>query len=331
MSIRNTHHTLASLLRGVTCRVVGSSGSLAESGVTSVTSDSRTATPGSLFVALSGTGTDGHKYLENAVANGCTAVLCETGRVSEDQLQKLKAVVIETPDTNTAYAAAAANFYDRPAEKLTLVGVTGTNGKTTVTYLLEQVLLQAGHGVGVIGTINNRYTLADGTKKIIGTRFTTPEAMLLQQLLREMVDCGVEYVVMEVSSHALAQRRVGELFFTVVAFTNLTRDHLDYHLDMDDYFQAKTRLFTQHLVEGGRAVLPVSDGKPETQAWLATLHEVCGQTGKRIVSWGEGKAASVSLVDHTPGSPERISFCRRRPDSTVFPHLSSDASISTIF
>ena len=304
MSIRNTHHTLASLLRGVNCRVVGSSGSLTEKGVTSVTSDSRTVTPGSLFVALSGTGTDGHKYLENAVGNGCTAVVCETGKVSENQLQKLNVVVIETPDTNKAYAAVAANFYERPAEKLTLVGVTGTNGKTTVTYLLEQVLLQAGHGVGVIGTVNNRYTLADGTKKIIGTRFTTPEAMLLQQLLREMVDCGVEYVVMEVSSHALAQRRVGELIFTVVAFTNLTRDHLDYHLDMDDYFRAKTRLFTEHLVEGGRAVLPVLpdvESRPENPAWLATLHEVCSQTGKKVVSWGEGENASVSLVNHTAG------------------------------
>ena len=296
MPVWNNRQTFASLLRGVDYKILRSTGSLEEHPVASVSSDSRTVAPGGLFVALSGTGTDGHQYLENAVANGCTAVLCETGRIGPDRLSALNAMVMETPDTNRAYAAVAANFYDRPAEKLTLVGVTGTNGKTTVTYLLEQVLLQAGHSVGVIGTVNNRYTLADGTKRVIGTRFTTPEAMLLQELLREMVDHGVESVVMEVSSHALAQRRVGELFFTVVAFTNLTRDHLDYHLDMDDYFRAKTRLFAEHMTDDGTAVLPVKNG-PGDPVWLAALHEVCGQ-GRKVVTWGEGEAASVGLVDH---------------------------------
>ncbi len=297
MSVSNNCKTLASLLRGVDCKILSPIESPVEHLVTSVSSDSRTVTPGGLFVALSGTGTDGHRYLENAVNNGCTAVLCQTGRVGPDFLAGLKAVVLETPDTNKAYAAVAANFFGRPAEKLTLVGVTGTNGKTTVTYLLEHVLLRAGHGVGVIGTVNNRYALADGTKRISGTRFTTPEAMLLQQLLREMVDRGVEYVVMEVSSHALHQRRVGELFFDVVAFTNLTRDHLDYHLDMDDYFRAKTRLFAEHMKAGGAAVLPVMAG-PDP-AWLSTLHDVCSE-GTKVVTWGESEAASVRLVEHMP-------------------------------
>lgn len=298
MSVSIKFHSLASLLRGVDYRPANSAGSLEESIISWVSSDSRTVTRGGLFVALSGTGTDGHRYLENAIDNGCSAILCEAGRVDAEQLQKLPVAVLETPDSNSAYAAVAANFFDRPAEQLTLVGVTGTNGKTTITYLLEQVLVQAGRSVGVIGTVNNRYSLADGTKKIMGTRFTTPEAMLLQELLREMVDHGVAYVVMEVSSHALAQRRVGELLFELVAFTNLTRDHLDYHLDMDDYFRAKCRLFTEHLKEGGTAVLPVLDPGTGTPVWLKTLHERCAQ-GKKVLTWGASEAASVSLVEHT--------------------------------
>lgn len=301
MSARKTHHTLASLLRGVDCRVAGScaGNSLEEYSVTSVTSDSRTVTAGSLFVALPGGENDGHAFLENAIDNGCAAVLCQTGRVSPNQLQAWKVAVIETADTYKAYAAVAANYFDRPAEKLTLVGVTGTNGKTTVTYLLEQVLQQAGFRVGVIGTINNRYTLPSGEQKVLGTRFTTPEAFLLQQLLREMVDQGVEYVVMEVSSHALAQQRVGEIFYSVVAFTNFTRDHLDYHLDMEEYFQAKTKLFSEHLVDRGTAALPVLDEHAENPEWLRSLHEICNKSGKKIISWGEGEAALVRVESIT--------------------------------
>lgn len=301
MSIRESHYTLASLLKGVNYRVVGScaADSLDECSITSITSDSRTVIPGSLFVALPGAESDGHNFLENAIHNGCAAVLCAAGRISPHHLQDWRVVVVETADTHSAYAAVAANYFDRPAEKLTLVGVTGTNGKTTVTYLLEQVLLKSGFSVGVIGTVNNRYTTKNGEQRIIGTRFTTPEAFLLQQLLREMVDQGVEYVVMEVSSHALDQQRVGEIVFAVAAFTNLTRDHLDYHIDMDEYFRAKAKLFSEYLVERGTAVLPVLDERSENPPWLRSLHEICAGNGKKIVSWGENEPALVSVGSFT--------------------------------
>ncbi len=301
MSTRKSHYTLASLLKGVDYRVVGScaANSLEGCPITSITSDSRTVIPGSLFVALPGAESDGHNFLENAIHNGCAAVLCAAGRLSSGQFQDWRVAVVETADTYNAYAAVAANYFDRPAEKLTLVGVTGTNGKTTVTYLLEQVLLKSGFSVGVIGTVNNRYTAKNGEQRIIGTRFTTPEAFLLQQLLREMVDQGVEYVVMEVSSHALDQQRVGEIVFAVAAFTNLSRDHLDYHLDMDEYFRAKAKLFSEYLVERGTAVLPVLDERSENPAWLRSLHEICAGTGKKIVSWGENETAIVSVGSFT--------------------------------
>jgi murE/murF fusion protein len=285
----------------VDCRIVGphADESRKECQITSISSDSRTVAAGSLFVALPGVESDGHNYLENAIANGCAAVLCESGRIAPQQIRDWQVVVVETPDTYNGYAAVAANFFERPADCLTFVGVTGTNGKTTVTYLLEQVLLRAGFSVGVIGTVNNRYTLKNGEKRITGTRFTTPEAFLLQQLLREMVDQGVEYVVMEVSSHALAQQRIGEIPFAVAAFTNLTRDHLDYHLDMEEYFRAKTKLFSGYLAARGTAVLPVLDDRSENPSWLRSLHEICVKGGRKIISWGDSEKAMVSIASFT--------------------------------
>ena len=298
MPTRKSLHTLGSLLRGVSCQVVGPCAvSLNDYAVSSITSDSRTVEKGSLFVALPGAQSDGHNYIGNAIGNGCAAILCEAGRLDSEQLQDRNVVLIETADTYSAYAAVTANYFDRPAEKMTFIGVTGTNGKTTVTYLLEDVLLRAGYCVGVIGTVNNRYTPADGRRKILDTRFTTPEAFMLQQLLREMVDHGVEYVVMEVSSHALVQQRVGEISFAVAAFTNLTRDHLDYHSDMDDYFRAKTLLFSDYLQIQGTAVLPVLGGQMEKEPWLTYLHELCSVPGKKIVSWGTGEKAQVRLMN----------------------------------
>ncbi len=263
--------------------------------IVSVTADSREAVPGSVFVAVRG-GRDGHDYIWQAVESGCTAIICSSGRLTSDQAKELQVTVIELRDTAKAYAAMAANYFGRPGEKLRLIGVTGTNGKTTITYLLEHVLVEAGFSVGVIGTVNNRYTTNSGEKKILSTRFTTPEALLLQELLREMVDKGVEYVVMEVSSHALAQSRAGTLLFDVAAFTNLSRDHLDYHRDMDEYFQAKLSLFSDHMKDGGIAVLPHLQQEAANEGWLATLHALCATSCQSIIGWGKGTAARVRLV-----------------------------------
>lgn len=299
MSSSKAHTTVSSLLKGLNFKILNSlSGkSIDDQLVSSVTADSRKAAADGLFVALPGAICDGHNFLQAAVAGGARAIVCGTGKLTEDQAGLLQVTVIEVEDTAKAYATIAANYFGRPADKLKLIGITGTNGKTTVTYLLEQVLLQAGLAVGVIGTINNRYTGKNGDRKILQTRFTTPEAFSLQEVLLEMADNGVDYVIMEVSSHALAQSRIGSILFDAAAFTNLSRDHLDYHADMEDYFQAKTILFAEYMKDTGIAVLPALQGSPEERVWLRRLYATCVKNCRRIKRWGEAEDADIRLQD----------------------------------
>jgi len=270
--------------------------------VATVTSDSRELLGGALFFALVGGEFDGHDFLLEAVRSGCCGVFCKPKRLSKKETQRcidLGVAVIEVDDTAGAYATAAANYHGRPAEQLTMIGITGTNGKTTVTYLVEDVLKEVGIGVGVIGTVNNRYTTVLGGTKIIPTRFTTPEAFALQGILKEMVESGVSHVIMEVSSHALSQARIGSLSFSVGAFTNLSRDHLDYHLDMDDYLQAKLLLFKNHLSLRGIAVLPESGRGEGSRNYIQKLYDVCLNQSTKIISWGREPDSGVRLLDYT--------------------------------
>jgi MurE/MurF fusion protein len=291
---------LETLLHGVSHRLVSSGGRAAplDLPIATIATDSRLPSPGGLFVAQKGVANDGHEYIEKAVAAGCVAVVCEEGKCSPDLLQRLDAVVIAVTDSSVAYATLAANYFHRPAGKMTLVGITGTNGKTTITYLLETVLVASGASVGVIGTVNNRYTLSNGAKTVLDTRFTTPEAFTLQKVLREMADGGVEYVIMEVSSHALQQNRVGGLAFAACAFTNLTRDHLDYHADMESYFLAKAKLFSTCLRGDGCAVIPALSSPSQDRPWLATLYRICRERGVKMITWGEEETAVVRLISH---------------------------------
>ncbi|MGB3225331.1 MAG: UDP-N-acetylmuramoyl-L-alanyl-D-glutamate--2,6-diaminopimelate ligase [Desulforhopalus sp.] len=299
MSSSKAHTTVSSLLKGLNFKILNllSGKSIDNQLVSSITADSRKAAADGLFVALPGAICDGHNFLQAAVAGGCRAIVCGTGKLTEDQAGLLQVTVIEVEDTAKAYATIAANYFGRPADKLKLIGITGTNGKTTVTYLLEQVLLQAGLAVGVIGTINNRYTGKKGEQKILQTRFTTPEAYLLQEVLREMADNGVDYVIMEVSSHALAQSRIGSILFDATAFTNLSRDHLDYHAGMENYFQAKTILFAEHMKDTGIAVLPVLQGSPEDKEWLRRLYATCTKNCRQVMRWGEAEDADIRLQE----------------------------------
>ena len=225
-----------------------------------------------------------------SVACGCVAFIVEDGKVDPERFADCSQCVIMVADSHLAYARIAANFYKNPAQGLTLVGITGTNGKTTVSYLLESILRQKGMAVGVIGTVNYRYRGAQGQDVEMPAPFTTPEPLLLQGLLRQMADAGVTHVVMEVSSHALVQRRLGDLCFDVVAFTNLSRDHLDYHRDMDDYFIAKSLLFKEHLKQHGAAIISrpgiVDSEETGRAAWLVSLAQdhraqvlQCGRVG----------------------------------------------------
>jgi UDP-N-acetylmuramoyl-L-alanyl-D-glutamate--2,6-diaminopimelate ligase len=203
--------------------------------------DSRRVEHGDMFVAIPGTVTDGHKFIDNAIAQGARVVVVERDDVRPDALfMHANVAKILVPDARAALATMAANYYQHPSHRLRLIGVTGTNGKTTTTYLIKSVLEAAGHTVGVIGTI--QYLIGP---EVIPATHTTPESLDLNRLLDLMVKRGCTAAVMEVSSHALVQNRTRGLRFEAGIFTNLTQDHLDFHGSMERYFEAKRILFEQ--------------------------------------------------------------------------------------
>jgi len=212
-----------------------------------ITSDSRSVREGFLFAAMRGEHHDGHNFLEGAVRDGAAALLVE-------EAAALPVTQIVVPDTRAVAGRVADEFYGHPADALSLIGVTGTNGKTTTTYLIDSILKRAGLKSGLLGTISYRH----GGKSISASH-TTPEAIELHRHLREMVDEGATHCVMEVSSHALAQRRVDGCIFDVGIFTNLTQDHLDYHHTMESYGETKARLFDDLIGDDGWAVVNIDD------------------------------------------------------------------------
>ena len=200
--------------------------------ILSVTDDSRKVQEGSLFFCVKGGSFDGHSVAGEMLEKGAAAVVCDHDLGLGDRQ-------IITPDTRELYGKVCAAWFGHPERSLTMIGVTGTNGKTTTTSVIKHILMAAGHKTGLVGTIQNE--IGD---KVIHTNNTTPLAFEFMALLRQMVDEGCEYVVMEVSSFGLVQKRIGSSWFRTAVFTNLTQDHLDYHKDMEDYFQAKKMLFS---------------------------------------------------------------------------------------
>lgn len=203
--------------------------------ITGICSDSRRVGQGSLFVAIPGFQSDGHQYIRQAMEQGACAVVAQH---APDCPVPENVTLILVDDARKALAQLAAEWYDHPERQLRLIGVTGTNGKTTTTWLIRHILEQRGHKCGLIGTNGS---IVDGPLR--PAERTTPEAPELYGLLREMADAGCEYAAMEVSSHSLVLERVHGLHFAAAAFTNLTQDHLDFHKDMEHYFQAKALLF----------------------------------------------------------------------------------------
>jgi UDP-N-acetylmuramoyl-L-alanyl-D-glutamate--2,6-diaminopimelate ligase len=216
--------------------------------VTAIAYDSRHTSPGAIFVALRGVNADGARFVPQAVANGAVAVVAETPAPAG-----ITAPWIRVASARAALAELAAAFFGNPSEELALVGITGTNGKTTTSYVLASIFEAAGIKCGRIGTIGYRI----GAREMDAPR-TTPEAPELQQMLRDMLKEGCGACVMEVSSHALALRRADSLRFAAGIFTNLTRDHLDFHGDMESYFSAKRRLI-EILPDGAVAAINVDD------------------------------------------------------------------------
>lgn len=202
--------------------------------ITGIAYDSRKVVEGNVFICIKGYETDGHRYASSAVENGAAVI------VAEDKID-VSVPVIYVENSRRIMAELAGRFYDMPASKLSIVGITGTNGKTTITYLVKSILETAGKRVGVIGT--NQNIIGDKVLLTKSTTPTTPNALELQQLFNEMVNNSADYVVMEVSSHALELDRVYGCTFDVGVFTNLTQDHLDFHKTMENYLNAKAKLF----------------------------------------------------------------------------------------
>ena len=213
--------------------------------ITGIQYDSRKVALGNLFVAIKGFQSDGHQYIRQALEQGAIAVM-----ISDEAYCSNEYPWILVEDCRLALAQISSVFYGHPSEKLTLIGVTGTNGKTTTTNLICHIIEAQGEKTGLIGTIHNRI----GDKVLEGSR-TTPESLELQQMFAAMVDEGIRYAVMEVSSHALELHRVDCCDFDIAVFTNLTQDHLDYHVTMENYCRAKTILFQMLGKNGEKAGL----------------------------------------------------------------------------
>ena len=230
--------------------------------------DSRKVAEGCMFIAVRGTQTDGHAYINKAVENGATVIVCE---VLPEQLKE-EVTYVTVKDTEEAVGKLATIFYGNPTEKLDLIGVTGTNGKTTIATLLYNMFRKFGYKVGLISTVCN---YIDG--EAIPTDHTTPDPITLNQLLGRMADEGCKYAFMEVSSHAVAQKRISGLIFAGGIFTNLTRDHLDYHKTVENYLKAKKAFF---------------DALPKTAFALTNLDD---KNGKVMVQNTKAKVVGYSL------------------------------------
>src|ERR1051326_3678906 len=202
--------------------------------VESIAYDSRRVQRDGLFVALRGEKSDGHNFVDQAIEKGATVIVAERA----EKNSRATSVVVE--NTRSAMADLAARFYNYPARKLKLAGVTGTNGKTTTTFLIKHISEKAGMRCGLLGTV--RYEIGE---RVLPAARTTPESLDLQELLAQIRDAGRKAAAMEVSSHALAQDRTRGLEWDVAVYTNLTQDHLDFHGTMDNYFEAKAKLFKQ--------------------------------------------------------------------------------------
>ncbi len=243
--------------------------------------DSRRVAPGDLFVALRGAQSDGHDHLEQALALGAAALLVEE---APDELDLGGAALAVVDDTRRALAPLSAHFFGHPSHEVDLVGITGTNGKTSTSYLVESILAAAGRATGLIGTVEVRF--AGERLRAINT---TPESLELQQLLRTMRNHRIDSVVMEVSSHALAIGRTDGCRYRVAAFTNLTQDHLDFHHTMDRYCEAKLHLFRELLASDGVAVIHLDD--PYAARFVAAARH----SGAEPLGVARGKRADARL------------------------------------
>ena len=268
--------------------------------ISGIAYDSRKVTKNGVFVAVKGEHLDGHEFIGDAIRNGAAVVVGEKTAHPDSSPS-----FIRVHDSRRTLACMANNFNKRPSGDISVIGVTGTNGKTTTSYLIKSILEAWKKKAGLIGTIT--YLIGD---KQYPALHTTPESLEFQGLLHEMASAGCSHAVTEVSSHSLSQRRVDHTRFVVVVFTNLTRDHLDFHETMENYFAAKERLFTELLTETGTAVINVDDEWGRTL--ITGLKKGRGVTAQgsgypAIITYGIDRKADIS-VSQREDSPAGVAF-----------------------
>ncbi len=274
------------LIKGL--EIVGTSGRL-DAQVSGVCYDSRHVGKGSLFVSIPGNRLDGHDFIGDATSRGAVAIVAQT-----EVPAGFPTCFVRIRDSRAALAAISANFYGHPASRLDLIGITGTNGKTTTSLLIESILRQNGSSPGVLGTLAYRWA-----GKQIPAPLTTPESLDLQRLFYDMLHDGVSHVVMEVSSHALALGRIAGCVFRVGVFTNLSQDHLDFHSTMEEYFAVKRLLFSSCL--DPRLSTAVANGDDDYGRRIiengTRAAKVIGYSGKVPLGPGAGKGATGVFVE----------------------------------
>ncbi|MGL4773344.1 MAG: Mur ligase family protein, partial [Clostridium sp.] len=271
---------LTEVLKGLDYKVIKGTEELQ---VNKIAYDSRKVSENDIFVCIKGYATDGHKYIKSSIEKGAKViVLQDEVNVEED------VTVIKIDDTRKALAIMGSNFYNKPSNKMKVIGVTGTNGKTTTAFMIKEILEEAGKKVGLIGTIAN-YICG----KKLETERTTPESLELQALFNDMVNEGVEYCVMEVSSHSLDLDRVYGIEFEVGIFSNLTRDHLDFHKTFENYFNAKYKLFERSRIN----IINVDDNYGK---------EIVNRLGenKKIITYSEKEESNYKPYNVKFGSRE---------------------------
>jgi UDP-N-acetylmuramoyl-L-alanyl-D-glutamate--2,6-diaminopimelate ligase len=272
MKLKTLKDVLGNLPHELLCGDYGSE-------VSELAYDSRECSPGSLFFCIRGFSTDGHNYIAEAIARGAGALVVEEFSGAADD-----AAIVKVADSRQAMALMAANFYDHPSQKLNLVGITGTNGKTSVATITDALLRRLGHTAGLLGTVTNRI----GGEELKLKR-TTPESLDLQALLARMIEKGCTHAVMEVSSHAVALNRIAGCRYNAGILTNVTQDHLDFHKDFDDYLETKKRFFAESIDPDGVIILNRDDANYEKMR--------AGLPG-RIVTYGiKESGADVRAVD----------------------------------
>ncbi|HLC16461.1 MAG TPA: UDP-N-acetylmuramoyl-L-alanyl-D-glutamate--2,6-diaminopimelate ligase [Thermodesulfovibrionia bacterium] len=268
-----------------------------EKHIRSIAYDSRKIQDNDLFVALKGYKVDGHRFIDNAIHNGAVCVVVE---LADNLPQNSNVCFIQVQDAKKALARLASAFYRIPSSSLNIVGVTGTNGKTTTTHILSSIFEKAGHTTGLLGTIYNKIG-----SQILPAVQTTPASLELQGFLRQMVDAGVDYAVLEVSSHALALNRMDGCTLAAAGFTNFTRDHLDFHMTMDEYFAAKKAIF-QYVAPYGVVALNHDD---------QAVNELAKGLRLKTITCGLQDSADVR-ASHIENTRQGLKFQINTPESS---------------